>query len=118
MRTSVMMDSATMNALQSAFQSDSAYGPRGGSRWINEAIVGMVAADPALELVGLGEDLMSRPKFDRLKSFGLSQEGAAALGLALRRVRGQDVTQEGVRSAVIRAAIRWRLAKRDEDSSH
>jgi hypothetical protein len=106
-----MMDQETYGALQSAFTESADYGPRAGSRWINEAIISMVDSDPALELVGLGEDMSSRPKFDRLKSFGLSKDGSAALALALRRVRGQDVTQEGVRSAVVRAAIRWRLAR-------
>ena len=109
MRTSVLMERELLDELNQVVAASEGYGARAGSRWICEAIVAMVSEDPNLVRVGLGEDVEGRPPFDALKTVKLDASAQEALELAINRVRRQDATQEGVRSAVIRAAVRRRM---------
>lgn len=106
-RTTVLLPLALFQRLNETL-SQSGYGPREGSRWICEAIIGMVQSDPILADVGVGEDLEA---FGKLKAINLTDAARSALTSATEIVRRHDPAQEGVRSAIIRAAIRHRLAQ-------
>lgn len=106
-RTTVLLPLALFQRMNDTL-SQSGYGPREGSRWICEAIVDLVRSDPILADVGVGEDL---EVFGKLKAISLTDAARDALATATEIVRRHDPAQEGVRSAIIRAAIRQRLAQ-------
>lgn len=85
------------------------YGPKGKSRWICEAIRELVDADPGLTKVGLSEALSDN---DALDIVNFDETTWALFEQACLVVRRQDPFFEGVRSAVIRAAIRHRIGNR------
>lgn len=82
------------------------YGARGKSRWTSEAIVRLVEEDPTLQWVGYGSDVEVH---DRVEDIRLSGDAVEAMLKAVRILRRQLPDWEGVRSDVIRTAIRWRL---------
>lgn len=83
------------------------YGARGKSRWTCEAIEQLISEDPLLQWVGRGSDLETR---DSTADFRLTDLAGAALEKAVRVLRRQDPSWEGVRPDIVRAAIRWRIA--------
>ncbi|WP_026608611.1 hypothetical protein [Methylocaldum szegediense] len=84
------------------------YGPKGKSKWICEAIRDLVSTDPGLTKVGLGEDLSRN---DALDIVNVDEATWDLFEQACHVVRRQDPLFDGVRSAVIRAAIRHRIDK-------
>lgn len=82
------------------------YGKKGKSKWIKEAIDGLIAKDKGLTSVGLGEDYETNDASDVLVIDSATLE---KLQTAMTLIRRQDPLFEGVQSAVIRAAIRMRL---------
>jgi hypothetical protein len=109
MKTSVLLPQAIKYQFELALAADG-YGRQGGSRWIREAIISLVDHDPGMSTVGLGED---RQRFPALRTLELDEASSRALEKAVLIVRSQDPLIEGVRSAVIRAAIRHRLTRSD-----
>jgi len=85
-----------------------AYGRQGKSRWVREALAMLKDGDPVLSSVGLGE-----AKFQPAAHLQVSFDAASAelLETLVARVRWQDPLAKGVASQILRAAIRWRLAR-------
>jgi hypothetical protein len=83
------------------------YGLKGKSRWVREAVVELLDSEPVLESVGAGEDLMQHNVLDVVD---LGDELPRRIERAMVLLRRQDPLMEGVQSAIIRAAIRRRLA--------
>jgi len=83
------------------------YGKKGKSRWIKEAIADLIVKDAGLASVGLGEDYETYDQSDVVIMDSAAYEN---LQTAMTTIRRQDPLFQGVQSAVIRAAIRMRLA--------
>jgi hypothetical protein len=86
------------------------YGLRGKSRWIREAIVGLLDSDRRLALVGVGDELGER---DATEVVVLTLEIEERISDTVRILRQQDPYIEGVKSQIIRSAIRYRLGTPD-----
>ncbi|MFO1432785.1 MAG: hypothetical protein U1F76_22130 [Candidatus Competibacteraceae bacterium] len=84
----------------------SSYGPKGKSRWVREALEALFLEDPNLITVGVGEHL---ERNDAEEGFLLAPEQVENLEEGIRLIRSQNPWAEGVRSAIIRAAIRQRI---------
>ncbi|HYQ93189.1 MAG TPA: hypothetical protein VES89_14220 [Candidatus Competibacteraceae bacterium] len=84
----------------------SSYGPKGKSRWVREALKALFLEDPNLITVGVGEHL---ERNDAEEGFLLAPEQVENLEEGIRLIRSQNPWAEGVRSAIIRAAIRKRI---------
>ena len=82
------------------------YGKKGKSRWIKEAITGLITKDTGLSSVGLGEDYET---YDASDVIIIDSATFERLQTAMTTIRRQDPLYEGVQSSVIRAAIRMRL---------
>lgn len=74
--------------------------------WISEALVALVAQDPALRSVGIGSRLEQYPVLSRVT---LNEEGIGALREAIRRLRRHSPLFDTSQSEIIRSAIRYRL---------
>ncbi len=85
-----------------------AYGRQGKSRWVREALAMLKEGDPVLSSVGLGE-VNFQPEAHLQVS--LDAVSAELLETLVARVRWQDPLAQGVASQILRAAIRWRLAR-------
>jgi hypothetical protein len=84
------------------------YGPRGISRWVSEALVEFVSTRGAnLWDVGTGDNVDG---FDRVFKVQLSEAAEGALDTAVAAIRRLTPNEEGVRSAVFRSAVRWKIA--------
>lgn len=79
------------------------------SQWICEALQQLQQADPQFSRVGLGEDISRSTERSLIKTVVLSADAVSVIEAAIIAVRTDDPLQEGGRSAVIRAAIRYRL---------
>ncbi len=84
-----------------------AYGPKGKSRWVREALEQLFKEDPALGSVGAAEDLAQN---DALDMVDLGNRLPSYIENAIMHLRRQDPLMEGVQSLIIRAAIRHRLS--------
>jgi hypothetical protein len=83
------------------------YGPKGLSRWVSEAIVEFVKDLRArMWEVGTGDNVEG---FNRVFKLQLSEAAEDAIERAVAVIRGVTPNEEGVRSAVVRSAIRDRL---------
>jgi predicted DNA-binding protein len=105
-KTSVRMTLAMQQELRAA--ASAAYGGKGKSRWVREALEMLDAQDEAMTSVGLGEAQFVP---ECAEQFLLSAEAMDRLEAMVSRVRRQDPLSEGVQSQVLRAAIRWRLSR-------
>jgi hypothetical protein len=85
-----------------------AYGGKGKSRWVREALWDLNAEDPALTTVGFGERAFVPECSDQVV---LEQEESELLYELVARIRKQDPLAEGVQSQILRAAIRRRLQR-------
>lgn len=83
---------------------------RSKSRWIVQAIEMLLQADPALKSVGVGEDL---ERLMETEIITLPPSTTEKLDHAVLRLRRQDPTFEGPKSAILRAAIYYRLMQED-----
>lgn len=90
-------------------------GPKGKSEWVCRALAGLVATDPRLARVGLGEALVENDVTDAIN---LDDRTAELLEQACCAVRRQDPLFQGVQSAVIRAALRHALEPDIEMTAH
>lgn len=106
MKKSVRITREMQKALRSA--AVSAYGAKGKSRWVRDALEMLDAEDPAMTSVGFGEAHFVPECAEQVL---LSDETAKRLEQMVARVRRQDPLAEGVQSQVIRAAVRWRLQR-------
>jgi len=88
---------------------DDGYGGKGKSRWVREALTQLFKHDPDLMNVGVGDDLEVNDAED---AFFLSMENGLAIDAAVEIIRSQYPRAEGVQSAIIRAAVRYRLRER------
>lgn len=86
---------------------DVSYGKRGQSRWVDEALIQLIAYPEWDELL-FGQSINTG---GRIKQFRLSPTGTNALDEAIRKVRQSDPFVEGVISEVIRTAISQRLLR-------
>lgn len=102
------MPSALKVQLSEAVKADG-YGGKGKSRWVREALKQLFEDDPELVTVGLGDALETNDAED---TFYLDEEGMGFIDHAVTMVRAQDPRFEGVQSALLRAAIRWRFRGR------
>ena len=93
---------------------DDGYGGKGKSRWVREALIQLFEQDPDLMNVGVGDDLEVNDAED---SFSLSTENEWAIDVAVELIRSQYPRAEGVQSAIIRAAVRYRLRERVKKQS-
>ena len=89
------------------------YGAKGKSRWVREAVIELLNSEPVLQSVGAGEDLVQNNVIDVVD---LGDELPQRMERAMVLLRRQDPLMEGVQSAIIRAAIRRRLASDDPGS--
>lgn len=85
---------------------DDGYGGKGKSHWVREALIQLFEQDPDLMNVGVGDDLEVNDAED---AFFLSKENEWAIDAAVELIRSQYPRAEGVQSAIIRAAVRYRL---------
>lgn len=83
------------------------YGPRGHSRWVDEAVIQLLTYPEWAELHVAPSD----PRPGKAKTFTLSPRGAAALDEAIRIVRTNNPWFEGVISEILRTAIAQRLLR-------
>ncbi len=88
---------------------DDGYGGKGKSRWVREALTQLFEHDPDLMNVGVGDDLEVNDAED---AFFLSMENELAIDAAVEVIRSQYPRAEGIQSAIIRAAVRYRLRQR------
>jgi len=105
-KTSVRMTREMQLAVRNA--ATMAYGAKGKSRWVREALDMLDVEDPAMTTVGFGEAHFVP---ECAEQFLLSAEASERLDRMVSRVRRQDPLAEGVQSQVLRAAIRWRLGR-------
>ena len=106
-KTTYRLPSELKNRMANAVKD--AYGKKGKSRWIKEAIAELINLDTGLSSVGLGEDYEVQDESDVLV---LDETAYQNLQTAMTMIRRQDPLYSGVQSAVIRAAIRLRLDSR------
>lgn len=109
-RVACRMPSALKTMLRQVV-TDDGYGGKGKSRWVREALVQLFEQDPVLMNVGVGDDLEVNDAED---SFSLRPENEWAIDAAVELIRSQHPRAEGVQSAIIRAAVRYRLRERTE----
>ena len=88
---------------------DDGYGGKGKSRWVREALTQLFKHDPDLMNVGVGDDLEVNDAED---AFFLSMENGLAIDAAVEIIRSQYPRAEGIQSAIVRAAVRYRLRGR------
>ena len=85
------------------------YGGKGKSRWVREALTQLFEYDPDLMNVGVGDDLEVNDAED---AFFLSMENGLAIDAAVEVIRSQYPRAEGIQSAIVRAAVRYRLREK------
>ncbi len=107
-RIACRMPSALKTMLHQIVSEDG-YGGKGKSRWVREALTQLFEHDPDLINVGVGDDLEAN---DAEVVFSLSQDHGDAIDAAVELIRSQYPRAEGVQSAIIRAAVRYRLRER------
>jgi len=88
---------------------DDGYGGKGKSRWVREALTQLFEYDPDLMNVGVGDDLEVNDAED---AFFLNMENWLAIDAAVEVIRSQYPRAEGIQSAIVRAAVRYRLRGR------
>jgi len=88
---------------------DDGYGGKGKSLWVREALTQLFEHDPDLMNVGVGDDLEVNDAED---AFFLSMENGLAIDAAVEVIRSQYPRAEGIQSAIVRAAVRYRLRGR------
>lgn len=106
MKTSVRLTLEMQRALRQA--AVVAYGAKGKSRWVREALEMLEREDPAMTSVGFGE---ARFVPECAEQVFLREADAERVERLVARVRRQDPLAEGVQSQLLRAAIRWRLSR-------
>lgn len=106
MKTTVRMTRAMRESLRRA--AVSAYGGKGKSRWVREALATLNAEDPCLTTVGHGERAFVPECSDQVN---LGPHESDLLEQMVARIRKQDPLAEGVQSQILRAAIRGRLQR-------
>lgn len=89
-------------------EAERTYGKLGKSRWICAALEDLEEGDPALQTVGLGEAELTGESRIQLQ---LREDDQERLDRLVVKVRRQDPRAEGVQSQILRAAIRWKLAR-------
>lgn len=107
-RIACRMPSALKTMLHQVINEDG-YGGKGKSRWVREALTQLFEHDPDLINVGVGDDLEANDTED---AFFLSKDNGKAIDAAVEIIRSQYPRAEGVQSAIIRAAVRYRLRDR------
>ena len=105
-KTSVRMTEEMQKALREV--SSALYGAKGKSRWVRDALSMLAAEDPAMTSVGFGEAHFVPTCSEQIL---LSDGSEEILENLVARVRRQDPLAEGVKSQVLRAAVRWRLER-------
>jgi hypothetical protein len=105
LKTTVRMTSAMRESLRNAAK---AYGGKGKSRWVREALEALNADDPCLTTVGHGESAFVPECSDQVI---LGPGDSDLLEQMVARIRKQDPLAEGVQSQILRAAIRGRLQR-------
>lgn len=105
-KTTVRMTNAMRDALRSV--AAKAYGGKGKSRWVKEALEALNREDPCLTTVGHGESAFIPECSDQV-ILGASESDL--LEQMVARIRKQDPLAEGVQSQILRAAIRGRLQR-------
>lgn len=107
-RVACRMPSVLKAMLSEAVQDDG-YGGKGKSRWVREAVNQLFEHDPDLVNVGVGDDLETNDVED---AFFLCEENRLAIDAAVDLIRSQSPRAEGIQSAIIRAAVRYRLREK------
>lgn len=107
-RIACRLPSALKTLLRQTVSADG-YGGKGKSRWVREALTQLFEHDPDLMNVGVGDDLEVNDAED---AFSLSQDHGDAIEAAVELIRSQYPRAEGIQSAIIRAAVRYRLRER------
>ena len=90
------------------------YGGKGKSRWVREALAQLFEHDPDLANVGVGDDLETNDAED---AFFVCLDDGAAIDAAVEVIRSQYPRAEGVQSAIMRAAVRYRLREKMKGKS-
>jgi len=83
------------------------YGKRGGSRWVDEAVIQLIGYKSWNELLIAKSEVTD----GKIKQFNLSPRGADALERAIEVIRRGDPYFEGVISEIVRSAIAQRLLR-------
>jgi hypothetical protein len=81
------------------------------SDWICKALLDLRAADPVFATVGVGEGMEASAEPRGIDPVRLTPAAADVIDEAISCIRNHDPHQEGIQSAVIRAAIRHALAR-------
>lgn len=81
------------------------YGKRGKSRWVCEAVLNLLQADPMLEMVGIGDALEPKECVIPVVITPIEER----LLEAVRLLRNQSPMIEGPMALIIRSAIRREL---------
>ena len=102
--TSVRMTAAMAEKYVSAYTS--IYGPRGGGRWVEEALAQLLKHPSFLTKIGAGE---ANIEFEISRHIGLTPLSQSQIQDAVRQVRRVDPLLSGLPSMIIRAAIKHRL---------
>lgn len=84
------------------------YGLHGKSRWLNETVILFLKQPNFVELVEHGIDINQAPLSD-VEAFYMGTDILKTMKAALVTVRIQHPLFEGVQSALIRAAVIYRL---------
>lgn len=103
-QTTVRMPAELAKTFTRAYQD--IYGPRGGARWVEEALEVLLGDRNFVLKVGAGEEAQS---FDTNKGISLTPKCQTLLENGIRRYRSLDPLVEGVGSQILRAAIKHRL---------
>jgi hypothetical protein len=84
------------------------YGPRRKSAWVREAINGFLEEEKrtGFAKVGVGDAV---EKHKAIEVIRLDEATIERIEATVRLIRRQAPMMEGVRSAIVRAAIRWRV---------
>lgn len=107
-QTTVRMPASLSESFTAAYTS--VYGPRGGARWVEEALSTFLRLRDFALRVGAGE---ASQTFDANKGIGLTPKCQTLLEDGIRRYRRLDPLVEGVGSQILRAAIKLRLESED-----
>jgi predicted DNA-binding protein len=102
--------SADLKARLSARVSEDQYGTRGKSRWIREALVSMIEADPHMQRVGQGDQLDQHSDNDL---FTFSRPFMVWFNDKILEYQMGAPGVPGVRTLLLRSAIRFRLENPD-----
>jgi len=106
MKTTYKLPTKLREQLRTAYMAE--YNAKSKSRWIREAIAFLLEEDQSLSSVGVGDDLEAN---DCLDTVELGDDIPESIEVAIAVLRRQDPLMEGVMASIIRAAIKWRLAR-------